>query len=54
MEEIKGNLPEGRELIGPAIGNISIGQGTIEVTPLQIANMITIVANNGVKRVCLL
>ena len=50
MEEVKGNLPEGRELIGPAIGNISIGQGTIEVTPLQIANMITIVANNGVKK----
>ena len=50
VEEIKGNLPEGRELIGPAIGNISIGKGTIEVTPLQIANMITIVANNGVKK----
>jgi peptidoglycan glycosyltransferase/penicillin-binding protein 2 len=50
MEEVKGNLPEGRELIGPAIGNISIGQGTIEATPLQIANMITIVANNGIKK----
>ncbi|MCF6464158.1 peptidoglycan D,D-transpeptidase FtsI family protein [Clostridium sp. Cult1] len=49
LEEIKGNLPKGDELQGPAIGNISIGQGSIEVTPIQITNMMAIVANNGIK-----
>ena len=27
LEEVEGSLPEGEELLGPAIGNISIGQG---------------------------
>lgn len=49
-EEIKGNLPKDNELIGAAIGNISIGQGNIEVTPLQITNMTMILANNGIKK----
>lgn len=49
-EEIAGNLPEGDELLGPAIGNISIGQGNIEVTPLQVTNLMMIVANNGLKK----
>ncbi len=50
MEEIDGNLPSGDELLGPSIGNISIGQGNIEVTPLQVTNMMTILANNGIKK----
>lgn len=50
LEEVKGNLPEGNELLGPAIGNISIGQGSIEVTPLQITNMIITIANNGIMK----
>ncbi len=50
LEEVEGNLPEGEELLGPAIGNISIGQGNIEVTPLQITNMMMIIANNGIKK----
>lgn len=49
-EEIKGNLPSGKKLLGPAIGNISIGQGEIEVTLMQVTNMMMIVANEGVKK----
>ncbi|SHH30301.1 penicillin-binding protein 2 [Caloranaerobacter azorensis DSM 13643] len=50
LEEVKGNLPEGNDILGPAIGNISIGQGSIEVTPLQITNMIVTIANNGIMK----
>ena len=50
LEEDEGCLPKGEELIGPAIGNISIGQGKIEATILQISNMISTVANGGVKK----
>lgn len=50
LEETTGRLPTGQELIGPSIGNISIGQGKIEVTPLQVTNMMLILANNGVKK----
>lgn len=50
LEEVGGKLPKGDELLGPAIGNISIGQGKIEVTPLQIANLMTIIANKGVQK----
>jgi len=31
-EEVEGHLPSGDDIKGPAIGNISIGQGSIEVT----------------------
>lgn len=50
LEEVKGNLPKGKELFGPAIGNIALGQGNIEVTPLQITNLMMILANNGIKK----
>lgn len=50
IEEDKGSLPQGEELIGPSIGNISIGQGKIEATVLQITNMISTIANNGTKK----
>ena len=50
VEEVAGNLPSGTEIQGPVIGNISIGQGSIEATPLQITNMMMIVANNGIKK----
>lgn len=49
VEEEAGKLPEGDQLLGPAIGNISIGQGVIEVTPLQINQLTQIIANNGLK-----
>ncbi|WP_026475829.1 peptidoglycan D,D-transpeptidase FtsI family protein [Alkaliphilus transvaalensis] len=48
-EEEQGNLPKGDNLLGPAIGNISIGQGLIEVTPLQVNQLTQMIANNGVK-----
>lgn len=50
LEETKGNLPNGDDLLGPAIGNISIGQGKIEATPLQISNLLMIIANNGIQK----
>ncbi|MDR7856009.1 penicillin-binding protein 2 [Tissierella sp.] len=50
IEEVEGSLPEGEELLGPAIGNISIGQGKIETTPLQISNLLLIIANNGIQK----
>lgn len=50
LEEIDGNLPTGEELRGPAIGNIAIGQGNIETTPIQITNLIVTIINNGIKK----
>jgi cell division protein FtsI/penicillin-binding protein 2 len=49
-EEKGGNLPKGDKIKGNAIGNISIGQGDIEVTPLQVNQMTQILANNGVYK----
>lgn len=48
--ETAGNLPKNNELLGPAIGNISIGQSNIEVTPIQVSNMMMIIANEGIKK----
>jgi len=50
FEETEGKLPSGKELLGPSIGNISIGQGKIEVTPLQVTNMMLTLANEGVNK----
>lgn len=50
LEEVRGNLPSGEELLGPAIGNIALGQGNIEVTPLQITNLMMIIANDGIRK----
>ena len=50
IEETKGILPEGNELLGPSYGNISIGQGVIETTPLQATNMLLTIANDGVQK----
>lgn len=49
-EEKKGNLPKGDELFGPSIGLHSIGQGSLAVTPLQITNMMMIIANDGIQK----
>ncbi|TAH63666.1 MAG: penicillin-binding protein 2 [Gottschalkiaceae bacterium] len=48
--EAEGNLPAHNELLGPAIGNISIGQSSIEVTPIQVSNMMMIIANDGLRK----
>lgn len=50
IEEVEGSLPQGEELLGPAIGNISIGQGKIEATPLQITNMLLTIVNDGIQK----
>lgn len=50
LEEVAGSLPQGEELLGPAIGNISIGQGSIESTPVQITNLMMIIANDGINK----
>ncbi|WZL71470.1 penicillin-binding transpeptidase domain-containing protein [Clostridiaceae bacterium 35-E11] len=48
LEEVPGHLPSEDYMKGAGIGNISIGQGTLEVTPLQIARLTAIIANNGI------
>ena len=47
--ECAGNIPEG-ELSKADSANISIGQGEILITPLQAANMVCIIANEGVVK----
>lgn len=47
-EEISGTLPDDDYIKGAGIGNISIGQGTFGVTPLQIARLTATIANGGV------
>lgn len=50
LEEVKGNLPDKYDMYGAAIGNISIGQGKIEVTLLQMNNILNIIVNKGIKK----
>lgn len=45
-EEQAGYLPNPLE---DGIGNISIGQGKIQATPLQITSMMATIANNGIR-----
>lgn len=45
-EEMSGYLPTAQE---DGIGNISIGQGKIQVTPLQVTSMMATIANNGIR-----
>lgn len=46
LEEKSGYIPRPEE---DGIGNISIGQGKIQVTPLQVTSMMSTIANNGIK-----
>lgn len=46
LEEKAGYIPTSKE---DGIGNISIGQGKIQVTPLQVTSMMAAIANNGIK-----
>jgi penicillin-binding protein 2 len=45
LEEKTGYIPTAQE---DGIGNISIGQGKIQVTPLQVTTMMAAIANNGI------
>jgi peptidoglycan glycosyltransferase/penicillin-binding protein 2 len=49
-EESQGILPNIDYIKGSGIGNISIGQGPIESTLIQVAKMTNIVANDGIDR----
>lgn len=49
-EEQPGILPDIKEIYPSDIGNISIGQGGILVTPLQVADMTNTIANNGIRK----
>lgn len=42
-----GNLPSVRDAAGDGIGNLSIGQGTLLATPLQIARLTNVIACGG-------
>lgn len=50
LEEDSGNLPNEEKFFGPSLDKISIGQDDILVTPLQITNMMMIIANNGIEK----
>lgn len=47
-EEKPGFIPEVQNVYYQDIGNISIGQGPILITPLQAAQMVSIIANGGI------
>lgn len=50
LDNEPGNLPTEDQYAGAGIGNLALGQGKIEATPLQIAQMMTIIANDGIKK----
>lgn len=47
-EENAGNLPSVDEVQGAGIGNLSVGQGELLITPLQAARITAIIANRGI------
>lgn len=50
IDEQAGFIPDDRGLHRSDVCNISIGQGDILVTPLQVAHMTNIIANNGMSK----
>ncbi len=50
LEQQSGHIPDNIYFSAREIANISIGQGDILVTPIQIADMITTIANGGVRK----
>lgn len=49
-EEKKGNIPFEEEVFYQDLGNLSIGQGAIGITPTQAAQIILTVVNDGVLK----
>lgn len=46
-----GNLPDLQDLSAPAaLANFAIGQGVLQVTPVQIMNMSSVIANDGILK----
>ncbi|MGB9839208.1 peptidoglycan D,D-transpeptidase FtsI family protein [Thermovenabulum sp.] len=46
-EEKPGNIPDPKSIYYQDLGNISIGQGKIQVTPIQVAKMMLTIVNDG-------
>ena len=50
IDEAKGVLPNSKDIVNPGdLANISIGQGSVLATPVQIADMVATIANGGNK-----
>ena len=48
--DAKGNLPDVASIFPADLANLSIGQGTLEASPLQVVNMVGAIANGGTLR----
>lgn len=48
--EAKGNLPPEEEYNNGGLANLSVGQGSLLLTPLEVARMTNIIANEGVDK----
>lgn len=48
--EAKGTLPDTANVFPADLANLSIGQGTLEASPLQVVNMVGAIANGGTLR----
>ncbi|MGJ7044575.1 peptidoglycan D,D-transpeptidase FtsI family protein [Thermoanaerobacterium thermosulfurigenes] len=51
IEEQIGTLPSLENTLGAGIGNLSIGQGDVTMTPLQAADVAATIANDGIRNV---
>lgn len=47
--EAEGNLPAPATVFSGDLANLSIGQGSLEATPLQVAGLVATIVNDGVK-----
>jgi peptidoglycan glycosyltransferase/penicillin-binding protein 2 len=50
LQEDPGLIEYNKYVSNREVANLSIGQGSLLVTPLQVANLLSIVANDGVQR----
>ncbi|WP_434644107.1 penicillin-binding protein 2 [Thermoanaerobacterium thermosaccharolyticum] len=51
VEEQVGTLPSLKNTYGAGIGNLSIGQGDVTMTPLQAADIAATIANDGIRNI---
>lgn len=50
IDNDRGLLPDRDEYAGAGIGNLALGQGTVMVTSIQVADMMTTIGNGGVRK----
>ncbi|EGO64246.1 peptidoglycan D,D-transpeptidase FtsI family protein [Acetonema longum] len=48
-DEVGGNLPNPGQVYAGDLANLSIGQGMLEVTPIQVASLVATLINDGIK-----